>query len=74
MSSTKHAEEQSANPDREWKHPEGPNAGLTDQMPNAPQSGVAKAATTSDTTAGIVSEPGIEDREQKNAYENVHSL
>lgn len=35
---SKKAEEKSANPGKEWKKPEGPHAGLSDQQAQAPQS------------------------------------
>jgi len=44
MRDAKIAEKKSANPGREWKRPAGPHAGLTDQQPTAPSSGIANAA------------------------------
>jgi len=46
MSSAKIAESKSATPGKAWRRPAGPHSGLTDQIPNAPQSQVAKTAAT----------------------------
>ena len=50
MSADKIAEEKSATPGKDWHRPSGPHAGLTDSIPNAPQSSVAKSSTAFDST------------------------
>lgn len=61
MSEAKIAEEKSANPKKEWKRPQHPNAGLTNAQASAPQSAVTKqnsSSTGSSTTQGDATKPG----------------
>ncbi|KAL7006294.1 hypothetical protein EMMF5_004180 [Cystobasidiomycetes sp. EMM_F5] len=44
------AEQESANPGKEWKQPQSQHAGLTDSQATAPQSLLAKAASGQDTS------------------------
>lgn len=50
MKDAKIAEEASANPKREWRRPAGPNAGLTDQQAQAPQSQLARSSSAEKTS------------------------
>jgi len=75
MKEAKIVEEKSATPQREWRRPSGPNAGLTGSTPNAPQSEIAKASTAPEVSSPPAAapkqilKPGL--RKEGFSYSNV---